>query len=386
MPQFKHGIYTATGSGGARPTTIAPTAVTVIVGTAPDADAAVFPANTPVMVPGSATMVAKLDTAGNRQGTLLRAIEMEFEQARAIVMVIRVDEGDDDAATLANVIGTVQADGTRTGMEAILDIQALHGLKPRILIAPGFTSQQTAATKLQTIVDRLRAFAYFDCAGTTPSEAQTYADNFASQRMEACWPGVINVHSEIVPSSAVAAGLRVLYDNTGGEEYSSSISNKRIHGIVGTEYPIDFIDGDSTNTAYILNSNKISTVINDEGFRWWGNLCRSDDPKWQFSSHVRINDILLDAIAAALKWARDRKLNKTFADDVVEQVNLFIQKETRAGNLLGGEAWADPELNTPDTIIAGEFYMDYKFTPPGIAQAITVTSHFVNDYADAVFS
>lgn len=386
MSQFRHGIYPTTGSGGVRPTTIAPTAPIVIVGTAPDADLEVFPENKVIINHGSMTMMAKLDTTGDQLGTLLPAMELIFAQTRAIIAVIRVPEGADDAATLSNVIGTINADGSKTGMELIPDVQNVLGFKPRILIAPGFTHEQSAATKLQTMADRLRGFVYYDCPGNKASDAQAYRDNFASQRLEACWPKVINVKGETVPMSAMQAGIRVLKDNTVGQEYSSSTSNQRINGILGTDIPVDYVDGDNTCTAYMLNVNQISTVINDTGYRTWGNLSCSDDPKWQFSSHVRINDIILDAIAEALKWARDNKLNKTFVDDVVEQVNTFLAGETRAGNLLGGTAWADPELNTPDTIIAGEFYLDYDFTPPGIAQAIVVTSHFINDYAESIFS
>ena len=236
------------------------------------------------------------------------------------------------------------------------------------------------------MADRLRGFVYFDCPGNKAEEAQAYRQNFASLRLEACWPRVINVKGEAVPMSAMQAGIRVLKDNTVGEEYSSSTSNQRINGILGTDILVDYVDGDTTCTAYVLNANQISTVINDTGYRTWGNLSCSDDPKWQFSSHVRINDIILDAIADALKWARDNKLNKTFVEDVVEQVNVFLAGQVRNGNLLGGSAWADPELNTPDIIISGEFYLDYDFTPPGIAQAILVTSHFINDYAESIFS
>ncbi|WP_067519532.1 phage tail sheath subtilisin-like domain-containing protein [Endozoicomonas ascidiicola] len=385
MPQFRHGIYGATSAAGPRPVTIAPTSTIVIWGTAPDADEAVFPLNTPVLIPGSPLKAAKLDTKGQRTGTLLSAVEIILAITGAIVVVIRTEEGDDDAAAITNILGGTDATGKRTGIDAVFNVQAMHGLKPRILIAPGFSSDQAVATKLQTVANRLRGFCYADAPGSTETGANVYRQNFGSRRLEVCWPRVINTKAEKVPMSAVAAGLRAKVDNTPWEEYSASISNWKVLPIIGTEYPVDFVDGDNSCLAYILNSNQISTIINDGGLRYWGNHNCSDDPKWQFSTHVRINDIILDASTAALKWARDRKMNKTFVDDVLETQNNFLAGETRAKNLLGGIAYADPELNAPDVILAGEFYMDYNFTPPGVAQAIMITSHFVNDYATTIF-
>ncbi|WP_422452449.1 phage tail sheath subtilisin-like domain-containing protein [Endozoicomonas sp. ALC066] len=386
MPQFRHGIYGATSEAGPRPVPIAPTGTICIVGTAKDADADVFPLNTPVLIAGSPLQAAKLDTTGDRAGTLLPAVEMMLAITGAIIVVIRVADGADDAATITNVIGSTSAEGARSGLDAVFNVQAILGHKPRILIAPGFSDQLTVATKLQTIAERLRAFTYVDAPGTTETAANTYRQNFGSRRVEICWPKVINTKAEKVAMSAVAAGLRAKVDNTPWQEYSASISNQEVLPIIGTEFPVDFQDGDNSCQAYLLNSNQISTIINDGGLRYWGNLNCSSDAKWQFSTHVRINDIILDSTTEALKWARDRKINKTFVEDVLETENNFLARETRAQNLLGGQAWADPELNSPDVILAGEFYMDYDFTPPGIAQAITVTSHFVNDYAKAIFS
>jgi len=385
MPQFRHGVYGVTSETGIRPVTISPTGIITIVGTAPDADDAIYPLNTPSLIAGSPLKAAKLDLTGNREGTLLPAVELILAQAGSMIVVIRVAEGVNDAETLTNVIGSTESDGTRRGMEVIYDVQSLIGHKPSILIVPGFSHEQPVVTKLQTITERLRSFAFYDCLGTTEAEANIFRQNFASKRLEACWPNVININSEVVPTSALAAGLRAKIDNISGKEYSASISNVLVNDVLGTEYTIDFTDGDASCLAYLLNSNQISTVINDGGLRYWGNLTNSSDTKWQFQTHVRVNDIILDAITNALKWARDRKLNKTFVEDVVETVNNFLAKETRSKNLLGGSAWADPEMNSADVILAGEFYLDYDFTPPGIAQAINVTSHFVNDYASAIF-
>jgi phage tail sheath protein FI len=110
-----------------------------IIGTAPAADALLFPLNTPVMLfSDDAAML----TALGETGTLSDAIRLvnaqlgEF-QASARVIVVRVAEGVDANATIANIVGN----GTTTGLAAFLDAGELLGYTPRLLAAPGFTSQ-----------------------------------------------------------------------------------------------------------------------------------------------------------------------------------------------------------------------------------------------------
>jgi len=385
MPEWKHGIFGSTSDAGPRPVTVAPTSFSVLIGTAPDADTDAFPLNKPVLIVGDKRLAAKLDMVGNGEGFLPDAVEAVFDQKRGTIAVIRVEKGADDAATITNIIGgTDGATGARSGMEALLDVQALTGLKPRLL-ACEFSTEQAVLTKLMTYADRFRAMVYADCPGTTYAEAVAYKALWGEKRLELCWPAHKNVHNRTVPFSAFRLGIEIQKDQTKGEEYSASGSNRLIRGSLGPVVPIDYIDGDTNCMAHLLNFNRITTAIMDEGLRTWGNLTTSADAKWQFAAHVRVNDVILDAIAAGLKWARDRKLGKTFVEDVLETIDLFGQQETKAGNLYGLEVYADPDLNSPDQILAGNFYVDYDFTPPGIAQHISVTSHYVNDFAKAIF-
>ena len=368
-----------------RPVTVDPTSFSVVIGTAPDADASAFPLNKPVLIAGDARLAAKLDTVGNGSGFLPDFVEAIFDQKRGTIAVIRVNDGVDDAATKTNIIGgTDGGTGVRSGMEALLDVQALTGLKPRLL-ACQFSDDQAVLTKLLTYADRFRAMAYGDCPGTTYAAAVAYKSNFGDKRLELCWPALTNTKGRTVPFSAFRMGIEIQKDQTKGEEYSASGSNREIKGATGTVVPVDYIDGDTNCMAHLLNFNRITTVIKDDGLRSYGNLTCSSDPKWEFAAHVRVNDVILDAITKAIKWARDRKLGKTFVEDVLETIDQFGRQETRAGNLYGLEAYADPDLNPPDSILAGKFYADYDFTPPGIAQEIGVTSHFVNDFATVIF-
>ncbi|AXF38227.1 putative tail sheath protein [Ralstonia phage phiRSP] len=142
---FLHGVEVIDIDAGPRPISVVRTSVIGLVGTAPDADPVAFPLNTPVLIAGSRTVAAKLDTTGQGKGTLPDAMDSIFDQAGAVVIVVRVDEGANDNATMANVLGGVNANtGQYLGVQAFLAAESVVGFAPRILIAPGFTHQRTA--------------------------------------------------------------------------------------------------------------------------------------------------------------------------------------------------------------------------------------------------
>ncbi len=160
MPeQFLHGVEVVEIDNGPRPIRTVKSSIVGIVGTAPDADATAFPLNTPVLVAGSRTAAARLDTTGHGKGTLPAALDSIFDQIGAMVVVVRVDESSKtDAAekaaeTLANVLGGVDAaTGQYMGVHALLAARTELDLVPRILIAPGFTHTRTVGGILSAVV------------------------------------------------------------------------------------------------------------------------------------------------------------------------------------------------------------------------------------------
>lgn len=140
---FLHGVEVLDIDGGPRPVQTVRSAVIGIVGTAPDADPEAFPLNTPVLVANSRVLAAKLDMTGNGLGTLPAAMDDVFDQAGAVVIVVRVLKDTTDVLTLANMLGGVDANtGQFLGVHALLAAKSIVGFQPRILVAPGFTHQR----------------------------------------------------------------------------------------------------------------------------------------------------------------------------------------------------------------------------------------------------
>lgn len=393
MPeQFLHGVEVVEIDTGPRPIRTVKSSVIGLVGTAPDADPTVFPLDTPVLVAGSLAALASLDTAGDFAGTLPAALDGIFDQAGAMVVVVRVAEGADEAATEANIIGGVApGTGTYTGVHALMGAQARLGATPRILVAPGFTHRQAAGpegplanavvAELLGIAERLRAVIIADGPNTSDADAIGFRGDWGSARVFIVDPWVLvardgGIVSE--PASARVAGMIARIDNDRGFWWSPS--NQEMFGIVGTSRPVDFALGDPNSRANHLNENEVATIIREDGFRLWGNRTCAADPKFAFLSVRRTADLINDSLLRAHLWAVDRNITRTYLEDVSEGVNAYLRSLKAQGAILGGRCWPDPDLNSPANLAQGKVYFNLDFTPPYPAEHVTFRSHLVNDY------
>jgi len=390
MPeQFLHGVEVVEVTTGSRPVQTVKSSVIGIVGTAPDADADAFPLNTPVLIAGNQTEAAKLDTAGTGRGTLPRAIKGIFDQVGAMIVIIRVAEGADDAATQSNIIGGTDAGtGAYTGIQAFQAAMSVVKAEPRILLA-AFSHVAGVSAALVVAAEKLKAVTILDGPNTTDAAAIAYRDTFSSRRVYVVDPWIkvwdTATSAEIAePASARVAGMIARSDNERGFWWSPS--NQEMLGIIGTARPVDFKLGDTSCRANHLNENEVATIIQQDGYRLWGNRTCSSDAKFAFLSVVRTADMINDSLQRAHLWAVDRNITKNYVDDVTESVNNYLRHLTKIGAILGGECWADKELNTPDQLQAGKVYFDFDFTPPAPAEHITFRSHLVNNYFEQIFA
>lgn len=152
-----------------------------LIGTAPAADAGVFPLDTPVSVYSNDPDA--LEGIG-LSGTIPTALALinsqlgEF-QASARVVVVRVAEGANDAATIANIVGN----GSTTGIRAFLRAGPDLGVIPRLITAPGYTHQpagtgvdETTITNGGTGYATAPSVAFSGGGGTGAAGTATVAD------------------------------------------------------------------------------------------------------------------------------------------------------------------------------------------------------------------
>ena len=300
---------------------------------------------------------------------ITKACKAIYTKAKAVIVAIGVPKLEDAALQTSAIIGGVLASGQRTGLQALLDGKSLFNAQPRLLIAPGHTATQAVATALDSLAQKLRAIGILDGPRTTDEAVMQYADNFGSRNLFMVDPGVQYWDTDLsktvdAPGSAWAAGLFAWTDAEYG--FWASPSNKEFTGITGTTRAVEYLDGDETCRANLLNNANIATIIRDDGYRLWGNRTLSSDPKWAFVTRVRTLFILMDAVQAGHKWAVDRSITKTYVKDVTDGLDAFMRDLKAEGAIINFEVFPDTELNTASQIAQGKVYWRIRFTdvPP----------------------
>lgn len=298
----------------------------------------------------------------------------------------------------SHIIGGIDTNGDYKGAYALLASMNEVQAQPRILVAPGFTDErpqigeeQTAnpvVATLITIAERLRGVVVADCPNGTKEQVAAYAKDWGSARLYCIYPfgRVYDSTTDTIkdePLSARIAGLIAKSDNERGFWWSPS--NLVINGIVGLSKPIDFSLGDSACVANYLNENNVATVIQQDGFRLWGNRSTSADSKWGFLSVRRTADMINDSLQKEHLWAVDRNITKTYVEDVCDGVNNYLRYLKNIGAIIGGKCWTDSAVNSPDQIQQGKATFDFDFTAPYPAEHITFRSRMVNDYLTEIF-
>lgn len=443
---YLHGLETIELSDGRRPVQTVKSNTIGVVGTAPNADPDLFPLNTPVAVFADSLKAGQLKS----DGTLLDAVDAIYSQKASVVVVTRIAEGQNEAETWSNAVGSPTA---KTGVWSLLKARPTLRVVPKLLIAPGLTSglatngvasinvtaggsDFTAASAVVTIsppsdmtkgrqakavaqvvggtitgvtitdpgfgytaaptvtftggsgaaasavlgkvanpvgqalaaiVDRLRAVAFVDGPGTTYEAALEGRSHYGSQRVAYLDPGVLHWDTETStyitkPASAYAAGIQARIDNERG--FWHSFSNELIQNIGGPSRPVDYMPNDRESEANMLNANQVTTIVHDDGFKFWGLRGTGTDPLWAHLSVRRTADMVYESLEQAERVRLDKPFSYQLLTDIQEDVNAYMRLLKSRGALIGGQCWIDPSVNTPATFSNGELTVDFDIEPP----------------------
>ena len=308
--------------------------------------------------------------------------------ASALTAVAAVD------LTRDAVIGSSSAD-PRTGVYALLDAESETGVRPSIILAPdldtgsGDSGSANALGKaLDLIARQLRAIAIIGGPNTTHVAAATdFPEQYGEDRTYLVDPfvKVFDADAEagysIKDAAPFVAGTFVANDVQRG--WWSSPSNFLIKGILGTARPVDFVMGDASSRAQLLNDVAVATIVNiDGGYRLWGNEtpASGDRGHWKFVNVRRIADVLYKAVQDNHLFAVDKGITKNYLGVVADGVNAFIRTLVSKEALYGGICYPDADLNTEANISLGEVYFNIEYTPVYPAQTVNFQVNLVTRY------
>ncbi|APZ04362.1 phage tail sheath protein [Kosakonia cowanii] len=382
MSDYHHGVQVVEINDGTRVISTVSTAIVGMVCTASDADAGMFPLNEPVLITNVQSAIAK----AGKQGTLAASLQAIADQAKPVIVVVRVAEGsgeDAQAQTLSNIIGTTDENGKYTGLKALLTAEAVTGVKPRILGVPGLDSLEVA-TALAPICQKLRAFGYVSAWGCkTISEAIKYRENFSQRELMVIWPDFLawdtaSNSSSVAYSTARALGMRAAIDQSAG--WHKTLSNVGVNGVTGISTPVFWDLQESGTDADLLNEAGVTTLIRKDGFRFWGNRTCSDDPLFLFENYTRTAQVIADTMADAHMWAVDKPITASLIRDIIDGINAKFRELKSNGYIIDATCWFDEEANDAASLKAGKLYIDYDYTPVPPLENLTLRQRITDKY------
>lgn len=375
MPEiFHHGVSTDEQPNGYP---LMPTAASNVIAfafTADDADATTFPLNQIVFTTDGSSLLGKI----GKSGTGYRVLNIITQIVRAPMMMVRVASSTTQTEQDDNVVGTTLEDGTKTGIQALLNAKTLFDLKPRILGAPGLDSL-TVTSALIALAQKIsiNGFVYGGAHATTKEQAVAWRQNFGAREYMPIF-GDFKVGDDTVEAAAVALGMRALIDQTIG--FSRSLSNLPIPAVTGLTQPISWDLQDTSTDSDYLNSKDITVCIRNKGYRFWGNRTTSADSRFCFEVYTRTAQILKDTIADSMFEHVDSGMSVGEAKAIIAKIDAKGKDMSRpGGDLLGFDATFS-DRNTPELLMAGQIYFKYKYTPRPPMEKIGLTQIQTGEY------
>jgi len=351
-----------------------------------------FPLNTPVMFfsddPTALKALGATGTLGDAIA-LVNAQMGEF-QASARVIVVRVAEGVNPTATIANIVG----DGISTGLSAFLDAGELLGYTPRLLAAPGFTSQRTGSdanavcAALPAICAKLLAHAVVDGPATTMQAALGWRETIASERLIPVDPAVRVLESGLTvvqPLSPAILGIAVRRDHEKGGRPFHSWANQPVYGILGPSRPIRFslTDGNTegqsllaANIGILIRSERGSDgALADGGFVFIGTDNAGNDDLWRFYNVTRGRDFIHLAMIKTVRTYLGRfNITQQTVQAILNTMDTVLRDLKAAGDILGYRVSFQPDRNSPENLRAGKLVVTFEAEEAPVLRHIGIQS------------
>jgi phage tail sheath protein FI len=385
-----------------RPAVYSDMSVVGLIGTAPGADPEAFPADMPVFLHSDdATRLKALGGSGTLPGalTLINAQLGEFQVA-AKAVVVRVTEGATPSETIAGIVG----DGIATGLAAFLLAGPLLGVIPRLLCAPGFTSQRQGSdanavcAALPAICNKLLAHAVVDGPATTEQAAIDWRETLSSSRLIPVDPAVkvltggVPVIRPLSPA-VIGAGVRRDHEKQGRPFHSWA--NQPIAGILGPSRPVGFslTDG-ATEGQRLLSSNigvllrgelGVETAIASGGFVFVGTDNAGEDDLWRFYNVTRGRDYIHLMLLRTLRFYLGRfNLTGQTIQAVLNTMGFAMRDLKAAGDILGYEVKFTRDRNSPEELRQGRFTVNFAAEEAPVLRYLGIQSARYRPALDAL--
>ena len=387
-----------------RPVVESDMSVIGLIGTAPAADAETFPVDTPVLISSSdATKLAALGATG----TLADAVkgindQVGYMGVSAKIVVVRVTEGADAAATIAAIVGD---EATMTGVHAFKLAPSDIGVIPRILIAPGYTHQITAPAtsnpvveELAVVAEPLLAHAIVEGPGTTETAITDWRESINSKRVIPVdlWVYVLEGTSTVTrPGVSRVAGLAVAVDYEHRGRPMHSWANRPIRGIVGlVRNPAFSLTDGATEGQRLLAANVgiavrgelgVESAIASSGYVFVGTDNAGTDDVWRFYNQTRGRDFIhLGLMRAIRSFLGPNNIEGHVIQAVLNTADAWLNLLKADVDIIDFRIGFEKDVNTPENIRLGRFRFFFKAEEPSVLRRVDIDSLRYREALDAL--
>lgn len=286
---------------------------------------------------------------------------------------------DPAAVTETDVIGGLDsATGKETGCELIRQVYPLYQMTPGLLLAPGWSHKPRVGAVLAAKSKEINGV--FRCENvldldTGDTGAKKYTDcaaakvkaGYSSETSILCWPKVLIAGKQYY-YSAIWAAMAAYTDASHNDLPYKSPSNELLNvgGAVledGTELNLD------TTQAELLNGVGIVTLINDTGWKSYGNNTAAypnvTDPKDRWICCRRMFSWYGNRFILSYKSKVDDPTNYRLIENLVDAENGYLNSLT-PDYIAGGEIAFNEKENPITSILNGaiKFHTKVAFYTP----------------------
>ncbi len=186
--------------------------------------------------------------------------------------------------------------------------------------------------------------------------------------------------TNLKPVIATALAMRVMIDETYPASFTKSISNVPVPGVGGIVNPRTWdIEDPNTEVGY-LNANEVTSVIQHEGFRFWGNRTCSADPRFAFETATLSAQFLLDTIAQGCFPFIDQPMTVVLVQDIIDSINAKLRAIVSKSWLIGASVWYNPDVNNAQDLSQGKLAIDYDYTSVPTLENLGLTQRITDRY------
>jgi phage tail sheath protein FI len=304
----------------------------------------------------------------------------------------------DSKESVSCVIGGVDENGKKTGLELISECFPRFRLTPSIILAPKFSQDPAVAAVMAAKAENISGvFSAISLVDVPTDEVKNYTavaewkntNNITDKKQICCFP-MCSLDGTLYHMSTQLAGLlgKTDADNDDVPYVSPSNKNFQMTAAVladGTEVWLD------TESAAYLNGQGVVTAINFiGGWKCWGNRTACypavTDVKDAFIPINRMFSWIGNTFIQTFWQNVDAPLNRRQIDTIVDSANIWLNGLTARQYILGGRVEFLETENPTTDLMDGKARFHVFITPPSPNREIDFVLEYDPEYLQTLFS